>query len=86
MQPCEVLRLMFSGLGVPWIPTLLREVPIHTLPTGLLGPGGSMALGFDLSQSQNSFGWKLKVGLWFTPVTSYTPMGSGSFSLPRVEG
>ena len=70
-QDLEALARDF-GLGVSTlgVASFMRELfGDPRLRTRRLA-GGSSALGFVLSQSQKSLGWKLKVGLWFTPVTS----------------
>ena len=41
MQPCDAAVPMDQSCGVPWMPTdgVLR--PIHRVPSGLSGPGGT---------------------------------------------
>lgn len=41
IQPCEDDLEIKEGEGEPWIPKDGLDNPIHTLPTGLLGPYGS---------------------------------------------
>src|SRR5262245_8684450 len=39
IQPCDSVLLTCEGCGVPWMPYPLTESAIHTMPTGLFGPG-----------------------------------------------
>jgi hypothetical protein len=38
-QPCDSAFETFPGSGVPWIPYPSADKLIHTVPTGLWGPG-----------------------------------------------
>src|SRR4029453_18658361 len=42
-QPCDSVRPICDGSGVPWNPKCSLSMPIHTTPTGLLGPAGMVA-------------------------------------------
>ena len=41
MQPCEALYPIDVGSSVPWMPTPGAFSPIHRVPSGFDGPGGT---------------------------------------------
>ena len=41
IQPCEAEYPSDDGSGVPWMPTAATLSPIHRVPSGLPGPGGT---------------------------------------------
>ena len=41
MQPWEAEYPIEAASGVPWIPTYGDEMPIHRVPSGFPGPGGT---------------------------------------------
>ena len=77
---------MRSGEFVPCIPMLGRLIPIHTIPTGLFGPGGrlkALLLRTPVSRTDLS---QRKFGIRILLVTRQVPMGTGNFEEPGVQG
>src|SRR5262245_27207717 len=55
-QPCDSVRPICEGSGVPWNPKCSLSMPIQTTPTGLFGPAAIFALAWLGSASQNKSG------------------------------
>ena len=62
---------MLCGSGVPWMPTPGAEIPIHRVPSGLPGPGGTgdspaahgLAGGYHHGFSHLTMMWNLPAGV-----------------------
>ena len=68
------------------MPTLGRLIAIHTMPTGLLGPGGRLyAFSLRTPFSRTDLSHR-KCGIRILAVTFHAPVGTGTWLEPGVHG